>query len=130
MKKFPVLIGVLVGLVFLSPLTAQSKKESKNIAKAEAEAAKASAKHKAIDLSGSLQKEGDKTIFLNEETGQRWNIANPDMLLGHENMRVKLKATPDVSARTLLVEEVKDLKALKQQKVEKASKKKKRAFIF
>jgi hypothetical protein len=130
MKKFPVLIAFLLGLVFLSPSAAQTKKESKNVAKAEHEAAKAAAKHKAIDLNGSLRKEGDKTIFVNEESEQIWTIANPDMLLGHEGLRVKIKATPDINARTLLVEEVKDLKPLKQPKIEKASKKKRRAFIF
>ncbi len=132
MKKFPLVIALVVGLAFLNPISAQSKKENKKAAKAEKEAAKAAAKHKAIDLTGSLRKEGDKTTFINEESQQSWTIANPDMLIGHESMRVKLKATPDVHARTLLVEEVKDLKPLKLPKPEeKASvKKKKRALIF
>ncbi|HET9696697.1 MAG TPA: hypothetical protein VFP40_07515 [Terriglobales bacterium] len=131
MKKFLVVIAFVMGLAFLNPISAQNTRENQKVAKAEREATKAAAKNKAIDLTGTLRKEGDKTTFINEESQQSWTVANPDMLMGHESMRVKLKATPDVHSRTLLVEEVKDLKPLKQPKPEvKAAKRKKRALIF
>jgi hypothetical protein len=131
MKKFAVVIAFAVGLASFNPISAQNKKQDKKVAEADKEAANAAAKNKTIDLTGSLRKDAQKTIFINEETQQRWTIANPDILLGHESTRVKVKATPDIHARTLVVEEVKDLKPLKQSKTEeKAEKKRKRALIF
>lgn len=127
------LMAVCVSL----PAMAQNKQDrklQKQIAEGEKEMNKASAKHKAIALTGLVQTQGGKKLFLNDGDRRQWNIANPDMLRGHEGLRVKVKATPNSSDKTLLVDEVKDLKQPKTSEAAKPDqprkKKKKRAPIF
>ena len=64
MKNFLVVIAFVMGLAFLNPISAQNTKDNQKAAKAEREATKAAAKNKAIDLTGTLRKEGDKTTFI------------------------------------------------------------------
>jgi hypothetical protein len=137
MRKFFVPFLFLLAISLSVPALAQDKQDKnaqKRIAQAQKEMARASTKHKAIDLTGLVQAQGDKKLFLNDEDRQQWNIANPDMLRGHEGMRVKVKATPNSSDKSLLVDEVKDLKQSKAANEEKPQppkhKKKKHALIF
>lgn len=111
MKKLAVvLFSLAILLSFSGDSLAQSGKSEKKISKTEKEMERASAKHKAIKLTGWVRTEAGKIVFVNEKDKQSWNVANPDMLRGHQGMRVKVKAIPNTSDRSILVDEVKNLK--------------------
>ncbi len=93
-----------------------STSQDKKVAKAEKEEAKASAKHKAMSLTGWVKTEGEKTVFVNDKDKQTWQVANADVLKPHEGKHVSIKATPDEASKTLTVDSVKDMRKSKQSK--------------
>jgi hypothetical protein len=92
----------------------QTGATDKKTAKAEKKEAKASAKGKAIRLTGWVKTEGDKVVFVNDKDKQTWNVANPDVLKPHDGQHVKVKATPHEEDKTLTVDNVKELRKGKQ----------------
>jgi hypothetical protein len=86
----------------------------KKVAKAEKKEAKASAKNKAMSLTGWVKTEGDKVEFVNDKDKQTWNVQNPDVLKPHDGKHVSVKATLNEADKTLTVEKVKELKKGKQ----------------
>lgn len=93
-----------------------SEKQDKKVAKAEKKEAKASAKNKAMSLTGWVKTEGDKTVFVNDKDKQTWDIANADVAKPHDGEHVKVKATLNEADKSLTVDKIKAMRKGKQSK--------------
>lgn len=119
MKKTLAAIFAFVLLLSMAAIAqdqAASAPQDKKVEKAEKKEAKASAKHKAMSLTGWVKTEGDKTVFVNDKDKQTWEVANADVVKPHDGQHVKVKASLDEAAKTLTVENVKELGKSKQSK--------------
>jgi len=86
----------------------------KKVEKAEKKEAKAAEKGKTLSLTGWVKDQDGKTVFINDKDKQAWNIANTDVVKGHEGHHVKVKAKLNEADHSVNVEKLSMLRKAKQ----------------
>jgi hypothetical protein len=77
----------------------------------------ASAPLKSIE--GTVKAEGGTVTFVSDKDQKSWTVDNPEVLKGHENHHVKVKAHVDADKGTIHITDVKMSEAAKKDEMNK-----------
>jgi hypothetical protein len=73
----------------------------------------------AKSMEGTVKEEGGSLTFVSDKDQKAWTVDNPEVLKGHENHHVKIKAQVDAAKGTIHISDVKMSEAAKKDDMNK-----------